>query len=229
MIARAGIALSALLTATCLVGADVVLFDNFGPNDDYVVAGGWTLGSQFPSPNGAWQQGNGFAIQGGSDFYLESITAAITAVSGLNQATLSLYDSIDGQPGNLLEGVTRSNLPLLGMDAPPSEFSFSGNTLLEAGKTYWVIGESAVSAQNSSLMVWNQNVTVDVGLFASRRADDQEFTTHPGFTRGAMRVVGTPGEAVVPAPAVLPLLGLAGLVAVGGRRRTDCKNNPVSR
>lgn len=215
---RALVVVASLGVLSAVVSADVVLFDNFGEGDAYINAGGWSIGSpQYGSPEVNWHQGNGLEISGDTDFALSTVTAAITAVTGLNQATLSVYESReDGSPGQLLESVTRSNLPLLGWNMPPTAFAFSGDTVLEAGQTYWVIA----SAPLGSTMVWNQNSTLDLGLFARKRAGEEPWSQFDGFTRGAMRIDAVPVGLHVPAPAALWLLW-AGMSLNTRRRRGD--------
>jgi hypothetical protein len=214
---RALVALASFIVVP-VVAADVVLFDNFGEDDAYINAGGWSIGSpQYGFPEVSWHQGNGIEISGDADYALSTVTAAITAVTGLNQATLSVYASSEyGSPGQLLESVTKSNLPLLGWNMPPTAFTFSGDTILEAGKRYWVIA----SAPIGSTMVWNQNSTLDLGLFARKRAGEEPWSQFDGYTRGAMRINATPVGLQVPAPAALWLLW-AGMSLRTRRRRDD--------
>ncbi len=188
-----------------------IIYNNLGPDDSYNTGTGWTIGS---SAN--LEVGPELIIGGGQDvgvnFFLDSVDAAIGYSQGVNQIELSLFDSVDGLPGNVLETVVVTNLPIFGRGDPPTTFEFSGNTVLEAGTTYFLIA-SSVNDGNSSL-AWNWNSTGDIGNTAARE-NSGPWNVFPDSTRAAFRVHGK----MVPEPAALALLPLGTVGFLLQRRR----------
>jgi hypothetical protein len=188
------------------VTADTVLFDNFGPDDAYDAGIGWTIGD-----SADWQLGAGFVMNAGDNYLLKSVSASIRHILGENMVTLSIYDTVDGVPGNLLENSSAADLPPHdGTFVPPTKFAFSGSTLLQDGMTYWVI--ASTDGPGGSWLSWNWNIDHTQGLHAQRQGDGpwQVFN----FEQSVMRVTGT----LVPAPAGLALLSI-GMLGMGGRAR----------
>lgn len=186
--------------------ADVILFDNFGPGDAYDTSVGWTIGT-----DNDWQVGAGFVMSAGGDHLLNSVTASIRHIAGSNMVTLSVYDTIDGVPGSLLETSSATDLPPHdGTDAPPTVFDFSGTTALMDGATYWVI--ASTDGPGGSWLAWNWNPDHTLGLHGQRQGDGpwQVFN----FEQSVMRVQGS----LIPAPGVLAMLGV-GMIGLGGRSR----------
>jgi len=181
-----------------------ILFDNFGSGDSYNTGSGATISDGEPI-NTDWDQGFGFTVAGGT-FFLDSLDFAMGHVTGTNEITMSVYDSVGGLPGNVLEEVVVGGFGPFGQDNPPETAVFSGDTVLEEGEQYFFVASSAENAW----LAWNFNNIGDEGTTV-RRQDLGDWTTSQG-NRVAARVNGSP----VPAPGVVALLGVAGLV---GRRR----------
>jgi hypothetical protein len=208
--ALATVTLMAAAGAMTLSGtatASVVLYDNFGPGDSYDEGIGWTIGTDVD-----WQLGAGFVMNAGGNHLLTSVTASIRHVTGGNFVTLSVYDTVDGVPGNLLETSSAMNLPPHdGEPAPPTDFAFSGTTTLLDGETYWVI--ASTDGPGGSWLAWNWNPDHTLGLHAQRQGDDGAWQVF-NFEQAVMRVTGTQ----IPAPGALALLGI-GMFGVAGRVR----------
>jgi MYXO-CTERM domain-containing protein len=204
MIAKyAGTTIAAMMLAAAAQAT--VLFDNFGPGDTYDFGIGWTIGD-----TADWQLGAGFVMNAGGSYSLDSVTASIRHIAGPNFVTLSVYDTVGGLPGSLLETSSAMNLPAHdGTPAPPTVFAFSGSTVLQDGQTYWVIASTDGPA--GAWLAWNWNIAHALGLHAQRQGAGpwQVFT----FEQSVLRVEGT----LVPAPGALALLGL-GLLRTRRRR-----------
>ena len=186
-----------------------ILYDNFGPGDTYTTNVGWTISDGDPIGTDN-DQGDPITLNAlGADFFLDSVTAPIQYVTGVNRIDLTVYDDNGGEPGTPLETASLGDLPGFGSGDPPTTWVFSGTTVLQSGETYWFI---ASSDKNGSWLAWALNSTGDVGPHAFR-ADGGPWQISDN-TRGAFRVEGT----VVPAPAALALLGVAGLAARRRRR-----------
>lgn len=192
-----------IIALPAAVSADI-LYDNFGPGDTYS-NGGYLIGG-----TDAQEFGPSFAI-GGGDFFLDTVVAAVGHSFGVNQVTLSLYDSSGGLPGNVLETSVLGGLPDFGSGDPPSTFNFSGLTVLENGETYFLIA-SSVNDGNASL-TWNFNSTDDIGR-ASVRQNAGAWSAGP-FVMPAFRVNGI----AVPEPGALALLSIAAIGHLISERR----------
>lgn len=187
-------------------GGPVVLYNNFGAGDSYNTGSGWTI-SQGNPVNQDWDQGFHFTVLGG-DFLLTQLDFAMGFVTGTNSITMTLYDSVGGLPGAALESVVVGGFGGFGNNNPPAAAVFSGSTVLQDGEEYHFIASSA----NNAWLAWNLNSTGATGRVY--RLDLGPWTRDDSAAAAAARVWGE----VVPAPGVLALLGLSGLVARRRRR-----------
>ncbi|MGD8452107.1 MAG: PEP-CTERM sorting domain-containing protein [Phycisphaerae bacterium] len=214
MIAKLTIGLTVVLTLASAVSAQTVLYDNF-PNDTYQPRSGKLFG-QTPIES---ESGPALTLLptlgAGVDYYLNSITAPILHrnSSVVNEVTMSVYDTIDGVPGNLLETSTVVDLPPWHPTelTDPTTFTFSGSTVLEEGRTYWFIGSCPTGAGVD--MVWSYNDSGYDGKYAERTSFSSNWYVTE-TTELAFRVVATP----LPEPSSLMLLGLGGFALLRRRR-----------
>ncbi|MGD8454427.1 MAG: hypothetical protein PVJ57_21650 [Phycisphaerae bacterium] len=134
MIIRQTMTLLAILTLVSGATASTVLYDNFGPGDEYNHQVGWTIG--LGGSEDHIEAGPGFRMNMGGDYYLDAIDAPIQFyeyVPGApNEVTLSVYDTAEDafEPGDVLETLFTTDLTT-NPYAPPRRFEFSGTTLLE--------------------------------------------------------------------------------------------------
>ena len=189
--------LGALLAlANAPAAGDVILYDNFGPDDAYFGSSGWTLADGDPCPGIAIYQSIATPfVAPATDVKLASVTAAIlhSADPGdtcENKVTLVLHADDNGFPGAALESAEATDLPVsIAFERPPTTWTFSGNTTLEAGKTYHI----AAYGPNHA---WRRNVIGDEDLMFFALAPD-EWNTLDSF-RPAVRVVGVGQPEAVP-------------------------------
>ena len=184
-----------------------VIFNNFGAGNSYNISSGWTLSEGAPI-NIDWDQGDGFTVNGG-DYFLDRIDLAIGLVVGQNRIFIDVYTTVGGLPGVVIDSaVIEGQMGTFGQDNPPIVALFDGSTILQNGQQYFVIA----STDTDTWAAWNLNSIGDMGPHAFRQnLGDWSVSNN---TRGAFRVKGT----LVPAPGVLALLGMAGLVARRRRR-----------
>lgn len=188
----------------------VVIFNNYGPGDEYDNIRSWTVRDFPPLPD--IDQADSFAVAGG-DFFLDRIEIQLGHLTGTNRGFVSIYSDDGGAPGTMLETVAVENLEDLGgMIDPPVVADFGGTTLLEDGMSYWVV---ALPDQGAWLG-WNLNSIGDFGPHAFRQNLGPWTVTND--TRGAFRVIGMP----VPTPVTHPTAVLLSLAAMPRRR---CRRN----
>lgn len=184
-----------------------VIFNNFGAGNSYNTGSGWTLSDGAPI-NVDWDQGDAFTVNGG-DYFLTHIDLAIGLVLGQNRIFIDVYTSVGGLPGVVIDSaVIEDQMGTFGSNNAPIVALFDGSTVLHSGVQYFI----TASTDTNTWAAWNLNSINDTGLHAFRQnLGDWDANNN---TRGAFRVKGD----LVPAPGVLALLGMAGLVARRRRR-----------
>ena len=206
---------AAVLVATSPTRA-VVLFNNFGPNDSYLGNTGWTVS------NGVdlmvhLEQAARFTVSGG-DHFLTSVELAMGHLFGPNVLHVTLHSESAGGPGAVLQTVTVLNqiLPLPTepqVNNPPIVANFGSSTVLANGGAYW-ISLSSDTVEPNSWLVWNYNITGDMGTRA-HRTDGGPWQVFSGQDpRGTFRINGTP----VPEPTGALAFVLAGALTLVARR-----------
>lgn len=186
-----------------------VLYSNFGDNDTYDVEYAWTLTYGGPLAGDAYQDAVAFTVTGG-DYYFNSADLAITHYYGPDLAYVSLHADDNGAPGTVLETTTARGTNEWNefIQSSPTTATFSGTIVLEEGKQYWL---SVRTETTDAWLGWAYNITDDFGLRAWKLNDGDWNPVYgiPGTDseRGVFRINGT----LVPAPAALALLGIAGV------------------
>ncbi len=189
------------LAAASSAGAQLVVFNNFGPGDTYNALSGLTLvaptldGYQFvPSASGK----------------LDKIELALSHNSGPNLAQVYLVGDSSGHPdtGNVLESWTTNSMPQFGNNNTPLVLPSVAQPMLSNGTPYWIYVDTNLSF--STMATWNQNTTNGMGMWA-QRANPLTPWSVQNQTQGAFRVtVQGPGSATpVPAAPVVSAIGAA--------------------
>lgn len=203
MIARSFAFVAAATFAVSIASAQLVAYNNFGPNDEYEVGSGYTI-SGINSPVAAkYDQGDQFTSAETGEISL--IRIAMGLVTGTNQFTLNLYADNGGVLGGLLgTWVVNDEMGSFGSANPVIDIAVSGPTLT-AGDQYWLIA----SVLDDTWAAWNLNVT---GATGPHYWNNNGVDVYSTGTAGAFAVE------VVPEPATMLALG-AGLAALAARRR----------
>lgn len=185
--------------------ADVV-FSNLGVGDSFS-GGGRILQGESVGSIGNVDQASSFTV-GADSYYLTSLELGL-GVSSAGPLDVILAADAGGAPGAALETISL-NLNADGLALA----SASGNTVLDANTTYWVIADARGNFDGS----WRFNDTGDVGLTAGRSASVGSFAygpwnLRPDDERYALRVQGD--LIPIPEPATIALMVCgAGMVAL---------------
>lgn len=192
-----------------------VLHSNFGPNDAYDTTFGWTLSYGGPLGGDAYEDAVPFTVTGG-DYLFNSAEVAVNRFWGPDLVHFNLHADDSGVPGTVLDSTSASGVVKPGTLAPPMLADFGGDFILEEGQTYWL---ALRTEETDAHLSWAFNVVDDFGLRAWQLNNGP---WHPAMgipgtdsERGVFRINGT----LVPAPAALALLSVAGAARI--RRRRD--------
>jgi hypothetical protein len=197
----------AILCAIETSATGAVFYDNFGPGNTYQTSSGYGFGGSDPNFKQA------MAFTPNDSCVLTAGDFGISLSFGQNPSTFSITVHADagGLPGTVLEQKTVvTNLGPFGLQNSPVAVNFAGTTALNAGAQYWI----SMSATGFNSFTWNGNNTGDIGLRAFQSNNGTWIAASGNEAIGAFRLHGT----IVPAPAVIALLGLA-LCAPRRRRR----------
>jgi hypothetical protein len=127
----------------------------------------------------------------------------------LNTITASLYDSVDGLPGNALESF-QLTLDPQAAGAPQYQLDSVTNPLLLSGQQYWFV----LSDPSPFDLEW---YTAGNNAEGVATLSDQGWTFGDGYSQGALLVNGILVETTTPEPGTLLALG-SGLVLLGARK-----------
>ena len=190
-----------------------VLYSNFAPNDIYDLEYGWTLSYGGPLSGDAYEDAVAFTVTGG-DYYFDSAEVVVNHFWGPDLVNFNLHADDGGTPGAILDSTSASGVIPPGSHAPPMLADFGGDLLLQNGHTYWL---ALRTEETDAWLSWAFNVVNDFGLRAWQLNNGPWNPTYgiPGTDseRGVFRINGTP----VPAPGIISILALAGMV--GTRRK----------
>ena len=194
------------LAAASSAGAQLVVFNNFGPGDTYDTTTGLTEGVM-----GVIQ---GVQFVPSASGKLDKIELALSLVQGTNSALVYLVGDSSGQPdtGNVLEIWTTNSMGPIGSNNPLLVFPSVWHPMLSNGTPYWIYVD--VTAHPATWAVWNWNTTGGMGNLATSFNYGWSWSVSPQ-TQGAFRVTVKgpavpPGKAVpVPAAPVVSAIGAA--------------------
>jgi hypothetical protein len=195
----------------------IVLFNNFGPNDNYLGGqSGWLVSGPQSGPivSGFFAPADAFTPTQTAAVF--SVKAALGYVSGaVNDVKLEIRADANGLPGAVLDTLDFPMLPAAETNAPPVTALSTQHPVLQAGTQYWL----QAFAAGDTVDVISLNNTNDVGLHAnSNTGGDSYYQVFNTNERGAFAVIGATS---VPEPTtvMLPLLATAGLALRSWRRR----------
>jgi len=198
-----------LLAALAIpAGAQVVVYDSFGPGNTYNTGVVWVVSGA--SDSGGYRGQAEFFVPAVSG-YLSNVQLATYRLGG--SALSNFYiaqDNGSGIPGVVLE--TYANVQnangLLTINS-------TTHPLLQAGQTYWLCDEPAAANSNNG---WYQNSQNVINGFAFERAQWSWSSVPAAYSppSGVFRVTVTP----VPEPSVMALMTVAAGVAGLRLRRT---------
>lgn len=203
----------------------IVIFENFGPGDEYLTDTGSLIckDNVLSCVGDDKDQGDAFTPPSGN-YYLDIIELAlgITSLSGegTNVLDVWLMTDVSGLPGEVIEAFNLSNaMPPYGFGNPPIILTSELHPLLTAGTQYWVIASTPIDNTGAG---WNFNSIDDRGPHAFRSQSGGWSWQVEHNLRGAFRILGSPAEQPIPEPATLLLLGF-GLAGLGFVRRRKQK------
>lgn len=195
----------------CTPASAQFVIGNFGPGDSFDTRAGYTETGPDAVPFGIGAHSVGVGFIPDATAPLESLTVAISHLSGTDGAHLFLSDGSTGLPGTTLESFTLTNLPVFGSDFTPQTLYSTTKPTLNAGTTYYLyeyeagdefdVWNNSLLAQNAGILLESDN-GVPYGVKAT--------TLLPAF-----RVT------LVPEPNANAFLALLGLGSLGwlSRRR----------
>lgn len=205
---------TAALVALTLAGGAVdaraaIIFNNFGPGDDFANGGRVVDGGGAPGSIGNIDQAASFTV-GATDQMADTISLGIWVNEAPNVGTgpvdIVLAADTGAGPGAALKTYS-ANLNSTGKQL----LTVSGDPVpLDANTTYWVVMDAHDEFRGS----WNFNTTGDFGLTAGR-SDLNPWNLRPDDQRYSLRVEGP----AVPEPASLAVLGMGAMLVAGRRRR----------
>jgi hypothetical protein len=205
-----------IVFAGCVGAASAdVLYSNFGANDIYDTTYGWTLAYGGPLGGDIYEDAAAFTVTGG-DYFFNSAEVAVSRFWGPDIVYFNLHADDGGIPGAVLDSTSASGTVAPGTLAPPMVADFGGDFVLQDGQTYWI---ALRTEETDAHLSWAFNVVDDFGLRAWQLNNGPWNPAYgdPGTDseRGVFRINGT----IVPTPAALSLLALAGAARI--RRRRD--------
>lgn len=179
-----------------------IIFNNLGPGDTFS-AGGRIIQGESVGTIGDVDQASSFTV-GASDVAVTSVTLGIGVSSSPSVGTGPLDILIAADTGSGPGAVLRTLHVVATLTGQQTiTGTDDGSLVLSANTMYWVIADGKTTFDGA----WDFNAIGDVG-FTAGRSNGGAWNLRTDDTRYALRVEGR----VVPEPASMLLLGLAGLL-----------------
>ncbi|TAA47264.1 choice-of-anchor R domain-containing protein [Corallincola spongiicola] len=212
-----------ILITTATNASPVILYNTFGPDDDFSTK---NSNSGFSAdiglnPYTLEQQkvANGFSISSGFvDITLESIEVALSNPrnnDGSNRVTLTLHNDLGGVPGAAIESLSVELAPKYSHQMYFIESAT--NPTLFAGSNYWLVA-SALDPMSELGWLWNGIApwNTDTGPRLSYRSGDGIWKDRSKYGQQAFRI--NANATVVPTPSSV-ILFVGSLLCLAGRHR----------
>ena len=203
-----------------MLGAAALLIGFAGPSEAAVIfdnengstGGGYIVG-QYPGSSNDYAIGFSFTAPAGSNPKLAGGSYVASFSTGpANDVTLSLYGSVGGLPGTLVEAWDINNV--LGQNSAPIPFASVSHPTLVGGETYWLV---ASMVDPTSTSVWWTPSGPGNGAVEAVSINGGAFylsTLPSDYSLGAFEISSVPE----PSTWAMMLLGLLGLGFAGIRR-----------
>jgi hypothetical protein len=199
-----------LLAVAASARADVA-FSDFGPGDTFNTTTGLSIFGSGAFSGALGMATNEAEFTSAASGSLTSVEVAVGYDGGPNSFTVTLYADNAGSPGTALESFSLTNAPAFGTSFTPETFTSVSLPTLTAGTSYW-LGVAASDPNSSTDGAWNFNSMGALGTDVRPPNAPATSTTLPAF---AVNVTAVPE----PSSLALGLVGVAGAVGYGWRRR----------